>query len=212
MSRKKAVAAIEKFGILLVYPLQNRKEPTSLWSALYPRSEMVWEWDAGADGRVSALWILREELSRSREVVYAKWYQNRATFFSRDVFIHLLAYFRELTIPAPSREILEIFEMDSPLSTKQIKEAAGLQGKSFESAYNRAMKPLWQSLRIVGFGEIDDSSFPSLAVGATSTLFEDLWEESRSVDSVQAAVWLEAKLGTENLFWKFAKKVKSAKR
>lgn len=209
---QKAVEAIDEKGALLVFPLQNRAQPESLWSVLHPRSKMRWEWDENGDDRVGRLWRLREELSRSREVVYVKWFQGRATFFSRKVFVLLLAYFessqKNLALRWEAQQILEVLEMDSPLSTKQIKEAAELQGKSFESLYNKAMKELWNPLLVVGFGEIEDSSFPSLAVGAAKTLFEELWQESLKVSSEQAESMLEDFFGSKNLFWKFAQKVR----
>ncbi|MBS2027495.1 MAG: hypothetical protein JST54_06265 [Deltaproteobacteria bacterium] len=37
------------------------------------------------------------------------------------------------------------------------------------------MKALWTRLLIVGAGEVDDGAFPSLAIGSTALLFEDLW-------------------------------------
>src|SRR5205809_926272 len=91
MKISSAVSAIEKNGILLVYPIDNRKEPPSLWSSFFPKSQMRWEWDTGGDHRVADLWRLREELSRSGKVVYAKWYRGRATFFSKQVFTWMLA-------------------------------------------------------------------------------------------------------------------------
>src|SRR6201992_4465577 len=87
----KALAAIAEHGALLVYPIANRKQPRSLWSALYPRSEMHWAWDETADDRVVGLWHLRERLAKSRKVVYSKWYRGRAVFFTRDLFTDLLA-------------------------------------------------------------------------------------------------------------------------
>lgn len=209
--RKKALAAIEKQGILLVYPIQNQKEPGSLWYNLFPRSKMRWEWDANGDHKVSDLWLLKEELSRSGLVVYTKWYQNRATFFSRDIFMYMMAYLRtEHGLPHDSATILEALEMDSPLSTKQVKEIADLQGRDMETAYNRAMKVLWQRLLIVAWGEVEDSSFPSLAMGATRNLFEDLWNESVTIPQDKARLYLENKLTTVdpgNKFWKFAEKI-----
>ena len=71
--RQKIITAINEHGILLVYPLDNRKEPKSIWSVLYPRTPMRWEWDAGGDDRVGELWVLRESLMGSRDVVYSKW-------------------------------------------------------------------------------------------------------------------------------------------
>jgi len=34
------------------FPLNNRKEPLSLWSAFYPRTPMRWEWMTTGDDRV----------------------------------------------------------------------------------------------------------------------------------------------------------------
>lgn len=208
MKRQKAIKAIEQEGILLVYPIKNSPEPDSLWAHLWPRSKMVWGWDADADHKVSELWLLKEELSRSNQVVYAKWYQNRATFFSHEAFVNMLAFQRtDSPLSHESATILEALEMDSPLSTKQLKEIADLQGRDMESTYNRAMKTLWQRLLIVAYGEIEDSSFPSTAVGATKTLFEPLWEQSLTVSPKEAEAYLVEKLGVDNKFWKFAKKI-----
>ena len=178
---------IEKKGILLVFPIQNKKVPPSLWSEFYPDSLMKWERDSEGDGRVGDLWHLREELSRSRKVVYTKWYNGRATFFSRELFVSALVVLR----PGPScsrtaEEILSLLELDSPLSTKTIKAEAGLRGKPFEREYVRAMKELWQRLLIVGFGEIDEGAFPSLAIGSTRVLYEELWEEADGLSVTRA--------------------------
>jgi hypothetical protein len=207
--RAKAISAIDKRGALLVYPIQNKKEPLSLWAELFPRSKMVWDWGDESHNKVADVWYLREELSRSRRVVYSKWYQNRATLFSFDVFVNLLAFLRDgPELGGDSRNALEALEADSPLSTKQLKAAIELEGRMLEPAYNRAMKPLWQRLKIVAFGEFDDSSFPSLGIGATRTLFEELWEESRGIKAEQAQKNLEAKLGLQNPFFKFAGRIR----
>lgn len=211
--RQKIVKAIESEGCLLVYPLDNRKEPESIWSSLYPRSPMRWEWDSGGDDRVGELWILREELSRSRSVVYSKWYRNRATFFSKEIFVSLLSYLGtsqgRVPLTRDSQEALDSLLMDSPQSTPLLKENLGLRGKFFESQYNRTLKPLWNYLYLVGFGEVEDSSFPSLNIGATATLFEDLWLDSQSLKSEKAEQILLKTLGEENLFYKYAKKLRA---
>lgn len=209
--KAKMIAAINERGCLLVYPLENRKEPASLWSELYPRTKMRWEWDQDGDNRVAELWVLREELSRSEEVVYAKWFRNRATFFSKEVFVHLLAWLGSsqgrVNLPRSSQEALDSFLQDSPQSTKIIKENLGWQGKMMESHYNRAMKPLWNYLFLVGYGEVQDSSFPSLNMAATQNLFEDLWLESQELDAASAESFLRKKLGPDNLFFKYAQKL-----
>ena len=211
--RQKMIEAIENKGCLLVYPLENRKEPESLWSELYPRTKMRWEWDADGDDRVGEMWIMREELARSGEVVYAKWFRNRATFFSKEVFVWLLSYLGSsqdrVKLPPSAQEALDSFLMDSPQSTKVIKENLGWQGKLMDSHYNRAMKPLWSYLYLVGYGEVQDSSFPSLNMAATQTLFEDLWLQSQDMAPDVAEAKLLAKLGEQNPFFKYAKKLVS---
>lgn len=213
MSKKTqaALKAINSQHILLVFPIKNQKEPNSLWNELHPRTKMRWEWDAGGDQKVSDLWILREQLSRSNKVIYTKWYQNRATFFSQEAFINMLAFMRtEHPLTRESREILEALEMDSPLSTKQIKEVSGLQGRLLESTYNRAMKALWQRLLVVAYGEVDDSSFPSLAVGASKNIFEELFLRSLEIKPQAAEDFLAKELGPDNKFWLFALKIKKS--
>lgn len=209
--RLKMIEAIERRGCLLVYPLENRKEPASLWSELYPKTKMVWAWDADSDNRVGEMWIMREELARSEEVVYTKWFKNRATFFSKDTFVNMLAYLGSsqdrIVLPPSSQEALDSFLIDSPQSTKVIKENLGWQGKLMESHYNRAMKPLWNYLYLVGFGEVQDSSFPSLNMAASQTLFEDLWLKSQDLDAAKAEKFLLKKLGEDSPFFKYAKKL-----
>src|SRR5687768_456182 len=90
MDVKSAVAKVNKRGMLLVFPINNRKEPASLWGEFYQKTEMRWEWDEEGDSRVAELWHLRERLSKSGKVVYTKWYRGRATLISRELFPALL--------------------------------------------------------------------------------------------------------------------------
>jgi hypothetical protein len=52
------------------------------------------------------------------------------------------------------------------------------------------MKELWSRLLIVGFGEVDEGAFPSLAVGATRLLFEPLYEEAKELAPGEAGARL----------------------
>lgn len=179
-AEKKAISAIERRGVLLVYPITNRRDPPSLWFSLHPKSEMRWAWDADADDRVVALWHLRERIARGRRVVYSKWYKGRAVFFSKPLFGAMLAKLfatgRLLEdLPEEAREILSLLEEDSPISTKELRKRAGLQGKMLERPWTKALNELFARGLIVGTGEVEDGAFPSLAVGATRWIFEDLW-------------------------------------
>lgn len=196
LTKVSAISAIRQHGILLVYPIAGKIDPRSLWSVAYPKSKMRWEWDENGDDRVATLWHLREQLSISRKVVYAKWFQGRATFFSLEVFRALLA--RNLHRPGlreklsrDAREILAILEEESPLSTKQLKRACGLVGRDLEAPYMRALKELWNRNLIVAYGEVDEGAFPSLAVGATRLLFEDLYAEAQELSAEEACQVLE---------------------
>ncbi len=209
MNLKSAIAAIEEHGMLLVFPMGNRPEPQSLWSVTYPRSKMRWEWDDDGDGRVAKLWHLRADLSASGEVVYTKWYQGRATVFSRKAFTALLAGYvvggtRGLSTQA--RDILDILIADSPQSTKALRRETGLTGRPNERIYERALKELWTRLFIVGFGEIDEGAFPSLAMGATKVLFEDLHTKASTMGAEEAAAGREALFKSVPLARKFYEK------
>jgi hypothetical protein len=191
LTKASAIEAICQHGILLVYPLAGKEDPRSLWQVAYPRSKMRWEWDENGDDRVASLWHLREQLSRSRQVIYAKWFQGRATFFSLELFQALLA----LQLRAPrwreklsrdAKELLAILEEESTQSTKQLKRTSGLVGRNLESTYTRAMKELWSRNLIVAYGEVDEGAFPSLAVGATKLIFEDLYLEAESMSAAQS--------------------------
>src|SRR5215468_1636508 len=95
---EKAVDRIRERGVLLVFPINNRAEPRSLWSEFFPGTKMVWDWNEDGDTRVAEMWQLMKLLSDSREVVYSKWYQGRATFFSRELFAAMLALRRHSTL------------------------------------------------------------------------------------------------------------------
>jgi len=182
----RAISIVDRLGICLVYPIDNAREPPSLWSELYPRSKMEWSWDADADPRVAEVWHLREQLARSSEVAYAKWFRGRATFFSLPVFHALLGRLAAAGdvlagLPHESTELLDRLRELSPRSTKELRAEAGLRGKPFESLFTHAMKALWTRLLIVGTGEVPDGAFPSLAVAATEMMFEDSWNARERV-------------------------------
>jgi hypothetical protein len=195
VNKTEAIKAINKHGMLLAFPIDNAPEPKSLWSVFYPRSKMVWEWDEGGDNRVAELWQLREQLSTSRKVVYVKWFKGRATFLSRDLFRALISTymmqpgFNSLTRDA--RGLLSLLQENSTQSTKQLKRQSSLVGRALEGVYTRAMAELWSRLLIVAFGEVDEGAFPSLAVGATQWIFEELYREARALTVEQANAVLE---------------------
>jgi len=204
---EKAIKWIEQHSVLLVFPQKNSPDPLSLWQLFHPRTPMRWEWDQDGDRRVSNLWSVMKTLSTSREVVYSKWYQNRATFFSRDLFTALLRLKREdSSLSATARQILETLDVDSPLSTKQLKRLTGLQGRFFEYQYQRALKELFISFQIVACGEVDDGAFPSLALGSTSLIFEDLSLRAQNLSLGKAQATLNQAFGPESKWLNFYRK------
>jgi hypothetical protein len=213
MNVRSAVTKIEKRGMVLIFPINNRKEPASLWSEFFPRTEMRWEWDEGGDNRVGELWHLRERLSVSRKVVYTKWFRGRATAISFELFTSMLAFFRSSREGVPSgltfqaREMLDVLDEDSPQSTKALKRAVDLQGRENERVYNSSTKQLWSRLLIVGFGEVDEGAFPSLAIGSTKVIFEELWEQSRKVTREEALKTIDGFLPKGSVFRKYLDEV-----
>ncbi|HLH30531.1 MAG TPA: hypothetical protein VKY31_04975 [Terriglobia bacterium] len=204
----KAIARINKRGALLVYPINNREEPRSLWSEFFPKTPMVWDWNEDGDDRVAGMWQLMKQLSDSGQVVYSKWYQGRATFFSRELFTAMLAVRRRHSDPRrelseTAKTLFEVLENNSPLSTKELKRVTDLQGRLNEPAYTRGMKDLFVRLLIVGFGEVEDGAFPSAAVGATELLFSDLWSQAEDVGLGEATQILDRLLPPSSHFRRF---------
>jgi hypothetical protein len=72
-------------------------------------------------------------------------------------------------------EAYEILSDDSPQPTGALRERAGLEGRFNEAEFNRAIKPLWSRMLIVGTGEVEERGFPSLAVGTTELIHEPIW-------------------------------------
>lgn len=206
-----AISSIGKHGALLVFPINNRELPNSLWAEFYPRTKMVWDWNEDSDYKVADMWQLMKKLSDCRDVVYSKWYQGRATFFSRDLFAALLCLAGTARIPRhelseTARILFEVLENNSPLSTKELKALTELRGKQNEAAYSRGMKELFTRFLIVGFGEVEDGAFPSLAVGATELLFEDLWREGAGMSPRKALAVIDRLMPAGSHFRKFLEK------
>lgn len=215
MRKTKALKAIDEHGILLVYPLENASDPPSLWSVAYPGEKMSWEWDDEGDDRVADLWHVRAELSSSRKAIYTKWYKGRATFLSLPVFQAMLALSLKTEHDRLSRhaaDILSLLEERSPISTKQLKKAANLVGRALEPTYQKALKELWERFLIVAYGEVDEGAFPSLAIGATNQLFEDLYSEAQAMPAESAKKIVFEKLRRSKAFADFYQKSRSPMR
>lgn len=217
MNQRSAIAKINKSGVLLVFPINNRKEPHSLWSEFFPRKKMRWEWDDSGDNSVAEMWSLMKRLSDNRMVVYSKWYQGRATFFSQELFVAMLSMLlRDFDLNhglmASSKSLLETLESDSPLSTKELKKMTELQGKYNEGIYSRGMKELFSRFLIIAYGEVEDGAFPSLAVGATRTIYEDLWSQALCLNSEDAKKIVDRFIPEGSLFHRAFEKVKSGLR
>lgn len=192
-----AIKAVRENDWLLVFPIPGKKEPSSIWHVLYPRTTMRWEWTESADDKVVQLWHLRRRLAESHRVIYSKWYRGRATLFSEEMFKKLWVYFapERDRITGEAREIIDLLEMESPLSTKQIRRGSDLAGKENEKRYVAAMKELWRTFAIVGVGEIDDGAFPSLAHAATPVVFEELCRAAEQEFTFEEArQWLDEKI------------------
>jgi hypothetical protein len=208
-SDKAAIAKINEHGALLVFPVGNSPEPRSLWSEFYPRARMRWEWTGDGDARMWRMWMMMKRLSAGHDVVYSKWYSGRATFFSQELFTALLATaIRARRNPADglegtARRVLDILESNSPLSTRQLKLESGLTGRENEGLYSRSLKSLFTRFLIIAPGEVDEGSFPSLAIGATRLLREDLWAEAERMSVARARQTIDRRMPPASRFRRF---------
>lgn len=185
-----AIAKINKAGALLVFPIKGKSGMPSLWTAFYPQSKMNWDWSEDGDNRVGTLWHLRSKLATSNEVVYSKWFKSRATFFSSELFTALVSLvskrsLEELKLNEDSVTILSALNDDSPIASKELKRICELEGKENNSRFEKAIKQLWLKFLIVGYGEIEEGGFPSLAVGSSKLLFEDIWDDSKNITDLE---------------------------
>ena len=198
----KAVSHIQRHGILLLYPVNNKSSsPPSLWSCFFPKTKMSWDWTDDGDDKVPQLWHLRTKLSLSGKVAYAKWYQGRATFFSLRIFELLFGALQAAPpVGKDAATILEQLEDDSPQPTKELRARSELSGKLLEPNFNKAMKELWQRLLVVGHGESDEGGYPSLAIGPTKLLFEELYDVGIRRGTRESHSLLMSHLGANNLF------------
>ncbi len=214
LTQSDAVKFINQVGLCLTFPDNNKRDPLSLWFALHPRTPMRWEWDQNGDDRVPDLWVFREELSRSSKVLYAKWYRGRATFISKKMAVALVASLNDMRRPhfglsRDARDILELLEENSPLSTKQLKKMSSKQGKFWESTFQKALKELWERLLIVGWGEKDDGAFPSLNMASTKLFFEDLWKDATMMTSLEADEFVLEQIKSSPTMLRFYKQLKT---
>lgn len=204
---KKSIDLINQNGVVLVFPINNAKEPLSLWQLLHPRTPLKWEWNDDGDQKVFKMWSLMKELSNCRQVIYSKWYKGRATFFSRKLFTALLTVSADLDLKNKDAQIiLEELKCNSPMSTKELKTISGLKGKLLEPSYNKAMKELFEKFKIVAYGEVEDGAFPSLAVGATENIYEELVLQSQAIDRLDAIKIINESLEKNSLMLKFLRK------
>jgi len=173
---------------------------------------MRWVWDPSADNRVVQLWDLRERLSRTKKVVYIKWFQNRATFFSLEVFAAMLSVFHRGDPSQPQLSenvstLLDVLVDNSPQTTKALKRGMKAEFGWSVKEYDHAMKELWHRGLIAGCGEVDDGAFPSLNVGATELLFEEIWEKSHTKNLESHLIVIEKFLPDGSPWQKYFKRV-----
>lgn len=171
---------------------------------------MAWVWDEDGDAKVSDIWMLRDELARSRRVVYTRWFQGRVTLFSRKVFVGLLNRLhprRHATAELGTRgkTLLDLLLDNSPQSTKTLKKHTRTELNWSESDFNKGMGELWNRLLVVGCGDIEDGAFPSLSVGATQLMFEDLWRQAEHTPNIDA--FLEQYLPLESPWYRHYRKL-----
>lgn len=169
---------------------------------------MKWDWSEDADPRVVDIWHLKDELCFGQDVVYAKWFRGRATFFSKEIFVPVLCLLETTQVDEIHRsthatDIYEELLDSSPQTPKLVRQAVDLSGSQNRSDYEKAVKLLWEQLLIVGTGEVDEGQFPALAMGATKHIFEELWHEARSMDPLDASHQCRDLLRADSPFYKF---------
>ncbi len=175
-----AVALIEERGCVAVFPDTARKSSpwVSLWELYYPRSPFRWNWEEGADPRVVRLWWLKDELARSKRVVYGRFFGNRPVFLSLGEAAKIVKnHPQPQSLSALARECLSQLEDNSPLTKRMISRELRKSGYEFSrSEIDRALLDLQKSFRIVSLGDSEREAgpMPSSEYAATALVFPQL--------------------------------------
>jgi hypothetical protein len=175
-----ALEFIEREGRVAVFPEKNKKKKgaiVSLWELFYPRTKMSWEWDDSADNRVVKLWWLKNEIARTQQVLYGRFFGNRPVYVSKKEASKILATIKPKPLSPLAREILARLEDNSPQTKRMLARALRDEGwEPSKGEFERALLDLQKNFQIVSLGDSEREAgpMPSSEYAAISLIFPDL--------------------------------------
>lgn len=158
-SAAEALAAIEAWGALLLFPAREAPVP-SLWELWRgrrgPMASMGWE-------EVADVLAWKEEIAGRRAALFSRWLDGRQAFMSLDLLPALL---RLRTGVGPSsgggrpakqaetdaQRIATALGERGPLLLSELRRAAGLGGRAAGDRFNAALEPLERRLVVANLG------------------------------------------------------------
>lgn len=176
---EKVLSLINEHQIVYVYPHKS-KEEVSIFRLLYPKKEFRWDWSEAADPKLVELWWLKDDLARSKKVVYGRFFKAKPCFVSIKKFQLLL---KNTLVNIDQLNALEtfIYELlleNSPQSTRMIKKVYRKLGVEVytRTEWNKAFLGLQKKLLICNLGdsEREHSPMPSTEYAAVEHVFENL--------------------------------------
>jgi hypothetical protein len=198
-----AVKYIDANGFCLLFPVRNVALPSLYYAVTRrnPHEEMVW------DKYSRMVWRWKDELPRRRRALYAKYFRGRGTFISLQMLPYFLAmrdaatapddherFYAEGRIRDDARLIWQALAEHGALATLELRNACGMDAKSGNARFKRAILELQCLLAVVHFGaEQETAAWASGRYELTCRAFASETAAARLLSIHQARATLAAK-------------------
>lgn len=155
----KCIDYINEVGVVSVFPAKSTMP--SLFKFLHPRSKFSWVWDEYGDSKVVKLWWLKNDIARSKKVLYGRFFSNQPVFVSLDRAEEFKAKIKPKAKTKLESYILENLELNSPQTLRMLKRQARHDGVEFlRSEWQRALVSLQKQFLISSLGDSERESGP----------------------------------------------------
>jgi hypothetical protein len=167
-SKRGALSFVNEVGFCFAFTSENAELPC-LWHAACGERNPVMPLHTHHDPAISFVWEMKNVLPAEGKIYYGKLLRKRPVMVSLEFlpYFYVLAHrtgakgeaIREHAkgrLSGIGRDIMDALEDSSPQTTRGLKLATGLNGKSSRIAFDRAMGELQEKMFIVKVAELDD--------------------------------------------------------
>lgn len=189
-----AARFIDQVGFCWLFaPAANAPELPSLFEAVKGRRGMrIFDWDEDSD----RLWGWKNDLPAAHLAYYGKALMGKPSFVSLEMLPHVLAasgiddvgqLYKRGGISYEANKIYAALDSVGPQPTRALRSAAGLDSKSGNVRYHRALDELQRKLLIMPVGATNEgSNWPSQIFELVARWFPEQTELGRRFDVREA--------------------------